>query len=379
MRILFLCGGLEPGRDGVGDYTRRLAAECVRLGHECRIVSLNDQTAPGTEERDYVRCPAAAPWPARVEKARGVVQAFRPDWISLQFVPYGFQPKGMPRRLARGVKAIAGETPLQIMFHELWIGSADRARLKDRLVGTLQRFCIARLVRTLRPAAVHTSNPTYVALLRKIGVGARLLPLFGNIPVAAGGPGFPGELARAGIAAAERGAWWLGLFFGTLHPQWEPQPFLDILLSAARKAGRRAGLISVGRMGAAGGAIWEGMRREHGDKITFVDFGEQPGERISALMKLADFGVAASPWNLVGKSGSAAAMLDHGLPVIVTRGEEIAGIGPLADPLLFRCDGGLESRLVNGLPRREAMSRAPEVAARFLESLTLPAARRNAP
>lgn len=27
MTILFLCGSLEPGRDGVGDYTRRLAGD----------------------------------------------------------------------------------------------------------------------------------------------------------------------------------------------------------------------------------------------------------------------------------------------------------------------------------------------------------------
>lgn len=32
MRLAFICVSLEPGRDGVGDYTRSLAAECIRQG-----------------------------------------------------------------------------------------------------------------------------------------------------------------------------------------------------------------------------------------------------------------------------------------------------------------------------------------------------------
>ena len=43
MKLLFLCSSLEPGRDGVGDYTRRLAGECLRQGHEVRLLSLNDK------------------------------------------------------------------------------------------------------------------------------------------------------------------------------------------------------------------------------------------------------------------------------------------------------------------------------------------------
>ncbi len=367
MRILFLCSGLEPGRDGVGDYTRSLAAECVRQGHECRIVSLNDNASG--EEPGCLRCAASLPWARRVEQARQSVAEFDPDWISLQFVPYGFHRKGIPWRLAHALKPVVAGRPLQIMFHELWIGSAEGASFKHRLVGAVQRRCILRMLRVLAPRVVHTSNATYIGLLKKAGIEAAPLPLFGNIPVVEKTVDFPSQLAVAGIDPTERGNWWLGLFFGTLHPEWEPQPLLGILLAAAKRANRRVGLLAVGRLGAAGEAIWERMMRDYGDEITFSKFGGQSAERISELLQIADFGIAASPWNLIGKSGSAAAMLDHGLPVIVTRKEEIAGVHFIPDPLLYRCDEMLESRLVSGLPKRAPESRVVPIAALFSKSL----------
>jgi hypothetical protein len=40
MRILFVCGSLEPVNDGVGDYTRRLCGELVRTEIDAQIISL---------------------------------------------------------------------------------------------------------------------------------------------------------------------------------------------------------------------------------------------------------------------------------------------------------------------------------------------------
>jgi hypothetical protein len=52
LKILFVCSCLEPGLDGVGDYTRRLAVELVALGHSCTLLALADglvQEATGSE------------------------------------------------------------------------------------------------------------------------------------------------------------------------------------------------------------------------------------------------------------------------------------------------------------------------------------------
>jgi len=399
MRIAFLCSGLEPGRDGVGDYTRRLAANCILQGHECTILALDDRhterslsgAATGekcireTQNSDGVdipclRCSVSLPRQERIQRIREYLAAFDPDWVSLQFVPYGFHPKGLPWRFARDFEPMIGARPLQIMFHELWIGNATGASWKDRLIGALQRRCILRMLRRLKPKLLHTSNATYVRLLERRGFTALPLPLFGNIPVSDTAPdaALPPEISDAGVPsdACGRSGWWLGVFFATLHPEWKPEPLLPILRGAANRAGKRICLISAGRQGAAGEALWEQMTREYGRDFLFVRTGEQAAERISALLQIANFGVVSTPWNLIGKSGSAAAMLDHGLPVIVTRKEETAEASPVSEtppePLFHRCDPALEDKLVAGLKKRAPVHRAREISVRFIDALRKP-------
>ena len=381
MRIAFFCGGLEPGRDGVGDYSRRLAAECVRQGHACCLVALRDADVPADntvfEDQESegialpsLRCGTTLPVARRNAAVRVFLEDFAPDWISLQFVPYAFHPKGIPWRFARELRDVIAGRPLHLMFHELWIGEGEGYVWKHRLVGMVQRQCISHLIATLCPRLIHTSNATYIARLQSRGVVARELPLFGNIPIAAPEAPLPPEFLAAGmpLAAPERDGWWFALFFGILHPEWQPEPFAGILLRAAKQAGKRVCWISAGRMGAAGEALWERLRQTYGGEIRFILCGEQPAERISALLRCVDFGVAASPWNLLGKSSAAATMLDHGLCVIVPR-DEGAPSGDSAP--YFRCDAMLPARLAEGLPKRAPVSRLGEICAGFLHALQL--------
>jgi len=124
VRIAYLTTCLEPGRDGVGDYTWGLAEECAGLGHEVFRMALNDPYAESAlAESSYIRLGASMAWEGRIAKARQALEEFAPDFISLQFVCYGFHPRGVDWRLADHLKEIVGNIPLQMMFHELWIGS----------------------------------------------------------------------------------------------------------------------------------------------------------------------------------------------------------------------------------------------------------------
>jgi hypothetical protein len=42
LKILFLCGSLEPGRDGVGDCVKNVAGELRIQGHQAAAIALND-------------------------------------------------------------------------------------------------------------------------------------------------------------------------------------------------------------------------------------------------------------------------------------------------------------------------------------------------
>ena len=50
MKIVFICGSAQPGKDGVGDYVRLLALSLLKMGHQAAIVAYNDKfvSAPET-------------------------------------------------------------------------------------------------------------------------------------------------------------------------------------------------------------------------------------------------------------------------------------------------------------------------------------------
>jgi hypothetical protein len=411
MRILFLCSSLEPGRDGVGDYTRLLAEECVRQGQACALLALHDRniTAPLEESitvspspnqnfssppptfpfssqlsvlnfspLPLLRLPATMPRPERTARAVAFRERFKPEWISLQFVPYGFQDKGIISGLTSRLRKIMADVPrLHIMFHELWIGAAKQSPFKHRLIGSIQRGFVLDMIRKLNPAVIHTHTPLYAAMLQQAGFAASILPLFGNIPVVekANPQWLWDQLAAAGcsITDGNRKNYWLAGFFGTLHPQWEPEPFFSLLHRAAQKAGKGVCLLALGRLG-SGETRWEQFACEYAKDFLFLKLGEQPPEKISQCLQAMDFGIAASPWQLIGKSSTAATMLDHGLPIIVTRNDAqrwtFSNDSTLVDPVLHLCDDSLEMKLITGLQKIPAQHQLKSVGKRLLQSFT---------
>jgi hypothetical protein len=374
MQILFFNSSLEPGRDGVGDYLRLLAAACTRLGHRCAAVALHDHFVSAPAHSSWedgtisARLPARMTWRDRLALVGEFRKSFRPDWISFQIVPYGFQKKGALLGLVPAFRALTANVPLHLMFHELWLGAGRPSPWRHYPMGWLQSLGIRRLLAQTHPRFVTTSNPVYASMLRSLNVEAGILPLFGNVPIARTDRLTPIEKLLPGTAISEenRDDWWIGLFFGALHEQWKPEPFLTLLARAARRAGKRICLALVGRSGVA---VWNQLVARYGGEFVLINRGEQPPEVISALLQKADFGIGASPWQLIGKSGTVAAMLDHGLPVIVTR-DDFHSLyrtdQPLSlDPLLHRCDDRLEAKLLAGLPKRPPLARVNDIAAQL--------------
>ena len=377
MRIAFLCSSLEPGRDGVGDYSRMLADECLRLGHPAAIVALNDRhvVAASVEEAGAVprlRLGAGSPWRERMKRTRGFVDGFAADWISLQFVGYGYHPKGIPFRLSGQLLPLIRGRSMHVMFHELWIGNGRGEPWKERAIGMLQRWCVVHLLRRLGPTRVTTSNSTYGAILRTRAIEASVLPLFGTVPVVErpATDWVYEEVKNAVPAVAPREDVWVFAMFGALHPVWPCEPLLTYLRAAARVHRKTVVIASMGRLG-PGEALWQKMSADSAEPLYFLRFGEQPAARVSEFLHLADFAIATSPWDLIGKSASVACMLDHGLPVIVNRPgspiNEVAGI-KASDPFLVKMDAQLPTRIA-GLKKRPARSSLPSVTQEFLRLL----------
>lgn len=372
MKLLFLCSSLEPCRDGVGDYVRLLAEACTDAGHTCRLLAVNDSYL--TTDREEIQCDreyelhclrlaANLSWSDRAQTARAFVNEFAPDWLSWNIVPYGFHSKGVIPREAHALSELGSGRHVQVLLHELWIGLSAGEPLKNRVWGTLQRRALKSFLARLRPSVLHTTNSTYEIVLAREGWRAGVLPLFGNIPVTEIVPPL-GESNR-----------WLGGIFGTVHPQFDARRCFDVLASGANASRRTLRILGIGRLGQHGDEMFAELADHYAGRIEFSVIGERPPEEVSRLLQTLDFGIATHPWALAGKSGVVAAMLDHGLPVIVSRDDWALRsqpvVVPAIDPLMIRLSEMPPELMAGRLARKRVPApRLPSIANMFLESLS---------
>jgi glycosyltransferase involved in cell wall biosynthesis len=379
MKIAFLCSTFEPGRDGVGDYVDRFASFLSGTGHSVQVVALADRFAAAPVTRatpgnrfELVRIPASAWFGGDTSTAEQALQRFRPDWLSLQMVCYSYGRSGLLLRAQRSFARLSRFGRRHIMFHELWIGEAEQCGLQQRALGWLQKRLLLRLTRSWNPLAAHTSNPLYCELLRSSGIHAQILPLPGNIPIAdMHGADARGWLLQR-LAAPSASALLAGVF-GALHPGWAQASGLSELEQTCRRLQRQLLVVHFGRPGAEGDAVWSHLTRELGKRVEFARLGELPAPEVSRVLQGLDLGIATSPWPLIGKSGTVASMLEHGLPTVVTRCcyglRRGAAPPPAPHPLLYRFDDELIGKLARGELRRQAPRPREHMYHEFLASL----------
>jgi hypothetical protein len=323
LKILFLCASLEAGRDGVGDYSTRLAEELRLQGHEIWIITINDKHLrenPENNVSDGDRMPMASRlssstgWRQRIRAIQRAVVESQPDWVSLQYVPYGFHHKGLPFLLPERLASLGSGFRWHVMFHELWYGDAPGSPWKHGILYRLQRHIVRRLLLKLHPLQVHTHIGLFESRLQKLGACPALLPLFGNIPVVES-PAEPwGEFAFSPEAEI-RGFLKCGVF-GSVHPGSLPGNMLSEFVEVANHQGKPIFFIHFGGIGGAGGLdAWNSAMSHLPASARSVVLGPQSPEKISAILQHIDVGLATTPLSIAGKSGTVAAMRDHGLPV----------------------------------------------------------------
>ncbi len=319
MKILFLCASLEPGRDGVGDYTTRLAGELETLNHECLRVAMNDRhlaMAPGAgiisnQSAGQLRLGAWQSWQERFYLIQKVVEEFQPDWVSLQFVSWGLARRGLPFGLGAKLREAIANRPLHVMCHELWLTNIFPIPLRQRLLGVLQRAAIARFFVSLKPRAFQTHLEYYRTLLKDLQIESTLLPLHGNIPVyCTRAEGRAWLEDRTEVGSGDRVAG----FFGNLWQTFD-LPLLRNLVEEADTAGRKQFLFSAGSLAPTGEANWKKIETEFGGRCRVVRLGPLDENSASHYISSLDLGLTTYPAILAGKSGAVAAMLEHGTPV----------------------------------------------------------------
>jgi hypothetical protein len=317
LRIVFICGTFELAKSGVADYIHCLARALTRQGFQCACIALHDPYVPARppeaplswqpNEVPVRRLSSRIPWPDRSALLKAELQALNPDWISFHYVPYAYQPKGLALGLLSCLAPVRRAATWQIMAHELWVG--PHPGLRNRLLSTLQQ-CIAWLLFAIvRPRVVHVTNHWYQSMLSGCGISSRILPLFSAIPFS------------PGVSAAHHPApQWSFVLFGAINRDWSPEPLLQQIESARVHHGIEAcRFVSVGNLGEYGARLWDSLTSSFYPAFKFSRLGQLSAERVSEQLQQADFGIAVMPSHLVDKSSAVAAMVSHGLPVIISR------------------------------------------------------------
>ncbi|MBU6181578.1 MAG: hypothetical protein KGR46_02035 [Verrucomicrobia bacterium] len=321
MRLLFICSSLNSGTDGVGDYTRRLTRALRERGHIVYLTSLSEKSGSlkSPEDDEHVlRLTVNLPWKARLDQLNGFLRASHPEWISLQYVPYGFQKKGTPFSLPSRLASTTSGANWHLMFHELWIGITHSSPWRHKLVGFFQRHIARSLVWRLKPKVVHTSNPLYVELLKRAGIKAARLPLFGAIQLDSSELEWMKKcLSEDGITDSNRHEWLLAGMFGSCYPDFPLEKHVERAANRANQSGKKLALLGIGG-GVGTGMEWESRIRESFFCDVARHFGRQTEQRVSAFLQSLDLAIPSTPVEFLGKSSAAASMALHGADLDMT-------------------------------------------------------------
>lgn len=311
MKILFICGSLEPGRDGVGDYTRNLAAELRSKNIEVTAISLFDHHVNKTADEDQSidnlpflvrRIPAKISLQTRKMLSKSFVEDFDPDWISLQFVPYAYHQKGMPMSLISIMIPIAYKRKLHIMFHEIWIGTSSGSSWKTKLTAYFQKAIITQMAKKLKATSVHTHLPLYLKKLQEVGFTISALPLFSNISL------------ENTILSAKENIVRLA-FFSQIEKGINVENFLVEFAKQVNYEGKELELLLIGGNEAKMNSFKKEIEDIEGYKGKVKYAGFLTPAELSHTLQSCHLGISPVPKHGLGKSGTIAAFIAHGVPV----------------------------------------------------------------
>ncbi len=323
MRILFICGSIDPGKNGVGDYTRKLAYGFSDRGVATGILAINEKECEGVvsltiptnnqQPISALRLSSKRSWKIRRTDAKSFVKDFQPDIVSLQFVPFSFQDKGLPFFLLRWLKGLS-QHPLRwhVMFHELWVADSKAHSARKYVMRELQKMIIKSLLKKLDCQLVHTSNSYYQGMLQRIGFGTQIVPIFSNLPKSGN--------KRVIDLINNRSSKLIAIFFGHLQPNNAiSKKIFRLAKMVENQLSKKLEIVHIGNnRNPQTQALLQKISDETAIVIHFVGFLD--ADSAADVIAGADVGLSSYYPDLIQKSGSISSLLYNGLPVILLSG-----------------------------------------------------------
>lgn len=331
MRIALITGSAEPGKDGIGDHARVLAAEMIRRGHTAWLLAINDSHIEEPQssksmvdgvEVTALRLPTAISNFRRFTLARAALDNADAEAVLYDFSPTQYDGRGLVWLLAKDMASLAWGRRKALLVHEYCLGSERGAGLKRRLWGRAQQWGFQRFARNLVGMRIAATNRLYGRMLERDGHAAEIVPLFSNVPVLA--PPVQNwchvMLAEAGTAPSGPRGFYCAGFFGSVYRGADLGMVLPMLQAAADSAGGRLALLSLGHLG-EGEILWRRWQEQFGPgtatNVPFLTLGRREAGDVSAYINGLDLGLVSVPMTLAGKSSTLAAFIEHGLPSLM--------------------------------------------------------------
>lgn len=182
MNILFITNTLPPVVDGVGDYTLNLAKEFAKHGHRVSIVCKRDDRVE-TNYDDICVFPIVDTWnKAAAHPVIRLIQDKHIDVVSLQYVPHGYEPHGLPFGLIGFMKNIRNTSvPVFTFCHEVYWKYMG-FNIKYLAESLLMAFISKHILKC--SDYVATSIGHYAKMINELsGNQAPVIPIASNIPV----------------------------------------------------------------------------------------------------------------------------------------------------------------------------------------------------
>ena len=224
------------------------------------------------------------------------------DLISFQFSPYAFSNYGIIGNSLINFAKVLKNYRVHINFHEIWIGDYPNAPLKEKLIGWFQKREIKIFLKITRPQLVTCSNSAALDRLRSEKINAKFLYLFGNITYSKSEINCIENLVKVAI-------------FGTLYEKFPYDLLIKRLKEISDIQKRKLQIRIIGRQREGKGlTLLKNLAQQSLFRIH--ECGEQSTDSISHELQSCDLGVCTTPYDILGKSGATAAMLEHGLPII---------------------------------------------------------------
>ena len=161
---------------------------------------------------------------------------------------------------------------------------------------------ICKILKIINPYSITTTNSAAIDRLHNADINANYLYLFGNIPFHKTSKLKNNNVFQVAI-------------FGSIYENFPINKAIFILKEISKLTHKSIEIILIGKQ-RYNYSLDEFLGTFSKYKIPIKKTGVISTQLISEQFQLCDIGISTTPYDIIGKSGATAAMLEHGLPIL---------------------------------------------------------------